>query len=163
MTVSVLPAPQLTVSPSVHQVVVQTTPAPQVLVTEDGVTVVALGIQGPPGAAGPSGAAAAPVNFAFGDASPAVVSSGQPAQVILQINVNITIPFNGAGAKLSIGTVTSTSLYVASSQLDLSVATEFEITVGKAIAANTDIVATIMPGAGATAGAGWILVERVSS
>lgn len=144
-------------------VVVNQVPPPTVTVSQSGVTVVSLGIQGPPGAAGPSGAAAAPVNFSFGDASPAVISSGQPAQIILQINVNVITPFNGVGASVSVGTVASPSLFVASSQLDLSTATEFEITVGLPLAANTNIIATITPGQGATAGAGWILIERVAS
>jgi hypothetical protein len=144
------------------QVIVTLTPPPTVIVDFTGVTVVSVGTQGPTGATGPSGSSAPPVNFSFGDASPMVISTGQPAQVILQITVNIVAAFNGAGATLSIGTSASPSLYVTAQQVDLATETEFEVTVGKSIAANTDIIATITPGTGATAGAGWILVDRVA-
>lgn len=143
------------------QVIVTLTPPPTVSVDSAGVTVVSVGTQGPVGATGPSGSSAPPVNFSFGDASPMVVSSGQPAQMILQITVNVVTAFNGLGASLSIGTLASPSLYVDSAQLDLAVESEFEINVGKSIAAATDIVATITPGAGATTGYGWILIDRV--
>lgn len=144
------------------QVVVTLTPPPTVIVRPDNITVVSVGTQGPVGATGPSGSSAPPVNFAFGDASPAVISTGQPAQVILQITVHITTAFNGLGATLTVGTVAAPSLYVDASQLDLALETEFEITVGKNIAASTDIVATITPGTGATTGAGWILLDRLA-
>lgn len=135
--------------------------SPTVVVDYSGITVVSVGTQGPVGATGPSGSSAPPVNFSYGDASPRVISSGQPAQMILQITVNVTTAFNGVGASLSIGTLALPSLYVDSAQLDLAVESEFEITVGKTIAAATNIVATITPGTGATAGSGWILVDRV--
>lgn len=144
------------------QVIVTLTPPPTVIVDFTGITVVSVGAQGPTGATGPSGSSAPPVNFAFGDASPMVISPGQPAQVILQITVHIATAFNGAGASLTVGTVASPSLYVESSQLDLAVETEFQINVGKNMTAATDIIATITPGTGATTGAGWILVDRLA-
>jgi hypothetical protein len=144
------------------QVVVTLTPPPTVIVGSNGITVVSVGTQGPTGATGPSGSTAPPVNFSFGDASPLVISTGQPAQVILQVTVNITEAFNGAGATLSVGTPANPSLYVTSRQVDLETEAEFEVTVGKSIFANTNIIATITPGTGATTGAGWVLIDRVA-
>ena len=136
---------------------------PKVIVGVNSVRIVSVGTQGPVGATGPSGSTAPPVNFSFGDASPAVISSGQPGQTILQISVNVLVPFDGAGASLSIGTLASPALFVESSQLDLTIVSEFEVNVGKSLPPNTDIVATINPGTGATSGSGWVLVDRVSS
>lgn len=144
------------------QVIVTLTPPPRVVVDSTGVTVVSIGTQGPVGATGPAGTSAPPVSFSFGDASPVVISTGQPSQVILEITVNVVTAFNGLGAALSVGTSAFPSLYVTSQQVDLATEAEFEVSVGKTVAANTDIIVTIDPGTEATVGAGWVLVSRVA-
>lgn len=124
------------------------------LVEETVIELIEVAEQGAPGAPGGFNS----INFAYGDATriilPAVVG-----KVVLAVNVNITTPFNGVGAQLSIGTLASPALLVASAQLDLSVATEFEINPNVRFGTATDIYLTITPGAGATQGAGWLVAE----
>lgn len=101
------------------------------------------------------------INFAYGDANRIIIPA-LTTKIVLAVNINITTPFNGAGASLSIGTLASPALLVAPTQLDLSVATEFEINPNVKFTTPTDIYLTITPGAGATQGVGWIVVEAAT-
>lgn len=127
------------------------------VVKEQTVQVVTVGFQGPAGGGGGVDTTPVPVNFAFGDASPRVILPGLAGKIVLAVNINIATPFNGAGASLSVGTLASPELLVAPTQLDLSVATEFEIDPNVSFPTATDIYLTLSPGAGATQGAGWLV------
>lgn len=127
-----------------------------VLVVEDiEVTVLEVAEQGP---AGPGGGALTTINFSFGDAA-RVIALSLMGRIVSAVNINVATPFNGVGASLSIGTLTAPNLLVAPTQLDLSVATEFEIKPNVKFQSPTDIYLTITPGAGATQGAGWLVLE----
>lgn len=117
--------------------------------------------KGDKGDAGDPSPGLATINFAYGDANRIIIPA-LTSKIVLAFNINITTPFNGAGASLSIGTLASPALLVAQAQLDLSVATEFEINPNVKFTTPTDIYLTINPGAGATQGAGWIVVEAAT-
>lgn len=117
--------------------------------------------QGPPGPQGLDGSAIAPINFAYGDANRIIIPASTN-KIVLVVNINITTPFNGVGASLSIGTLASPALLVAPTQLDLSVATEFEIAPNMKLITPTDVYLSITPGAGATQGAGWIVISTAT-
>lgn len=113
-----------------------------------------LGMRGLDGAVGGT---ISPINFAYGDASPRVIIPALVGKIILSVNINVATPFNGVGAVLSIGTLSNPSLLVSSTQLDLSMATEFEISPNYVFGISTDIYLTLSPGAGGTQGVGWLV------
>ena len=118
--------------------------------------------KGEKGDTGAAGQSIAPVNFAYGDSSPRIIIPALTSKIVLAVNINITTPFDGAGASLSIGTLANPALLVDPMQLDLSVATEFEINPNVKFTTPADIYLTITPGAGATQGTGWIVVEAAT-
>ena len=123
--------------------------------------VLEVGIQGPVGPPGASGSTSPPIAFAFGDASPRTLFTTTLASLVLGVSVNIVTPFNGAVPSLRIGTVASPELLVAAAQLDLAVATEFEVNPNLVLNAAQPIVLTLVPGAGSTQGSGWIVFEQI--
>ena len=137
----------------------------QIIVQElGGLQVVEVGISGPQGPPGPAGVSDLElIPFSYGDASPRIVLNLLSNQTVLQVNCNITEPFNGAGASFALGTFAQPDVLVAPAQIDLGIPTEFEINPNVLLTAPIDIVLTLVPGAGATQGAGWFVIERVSS
>lgn len=119
------------------------------------------GPPGPPGAAGASGIASPPTPFAFGDASPRTLFTTAAASLVLAVSVNITTPFNGAAPSIRIGTAAQPELLIAAVQSDLTVATEFEVNPNLVLGAAQEVLITLVPGAGATQGAGWIVIEQI--
>ncbi len=131
---------------------------------------VQIGTPVPPPVPGPApspgsnaGNSSQPIAFAFGDASPRAVLALLSNQTVLQVNLNITEPFNGAGPSFQLGTFAQPDLLVSSQQVDLALPTEFEINPNVRLIAPTDIVLTLNPGTSATQGAGWFVIERVTS
>jgi hypothetical protein len=116
-----------------------------------------------PGAGSNAGLDSAPLAFAFGDASPRNMLPVLANQTVLQVNINITTPFNGAGASFSLGTFAQPELLVSPQNVDLGIPTEFEVNPNVLLTAPTDIVLTLNAGAGATQGAGWLVIQRVGS
>jgi hypothetical protein len=117
--------------------------------------------QGPPGAIGPPGAALPPTNFAFGDASPALVQTLDAQKLVVRTRITITTPFDGAGATLSIGTLAQPELLIASSQVNPAQKTTFETTPEVALSAGTNLYLFIIAGVGATQGAGRTVLELI--
>lgn len=117
-----------------------------------------IAVQGPPG---PPGLASPPIAFSFGDASPRPLFTTTASSLVLSVRVNITTPFNGAGPTLRIGKAGQPELLLAAAQLDLSVATEFEINPNCILASGQRVLVALAPGIGATQGAGWIVIEQI--
>lgn len=131
---------------------------------------VQIGTPVPPPAPGPlpspgsnAGNSSQPINFSHGDASPRIALSLLTNQTVLQVNINVVEPFNGAGASFSLGTFAQPDLLVAPTQIDLGIPTEFDINPNVLLTAPTDIVLTVIAGIGATQGSGWLVIERVAS
>lgn len=98
------------------------------------------------------------INFSFGDASPSFIAIILATKLIYKAAVIITTPFNGVGAMLSLGdAVDNQSLIATSQNLPNSLAT-YETSPNISYPSNTTINLYITPGAGATSGAGTILI-----
>lgn len=119
------------------------------------------GDRGEPGANGASGSTSPPTPFAFGDASPRTLFTTVASSLVLAVSVNITTPFNGAAPSMRIGTAAQPELLLAAAQIDLTVATEFEVNPNLVLGAGQGVLITLVPGAGATQGAGWIVIEQI--
>lgn len=123
--------------------------------------VLEVGIQGPAGPPGAPGVASPPIAFAFGDASPRTLFTTTASSLVMGVSVNVTTPFNGAAPSLRIGTTAQPELLLAATQLDLTVATEFEVNPNLILSAAQAVVMTLVPGAGCTQGSGWIVFEQI--
>jgi len=117
------------------------------------------GLAGPAGPAGPTGVAGLKY-FAYGDASPAFIHLVTAPVIVLQVNLVISTPFNGAGASLKLGTAAQPQLLASPTQIDTSFVAEYETNPN--ITATSNILLTITPGAGCTQGAGWIVIETAT-
>lgn len=101
-------------------------------------------------------------DIAFGSASPVAMFTRPANAVIAKLQVIIDTPFDGAPS-LSVGVSGTTSKYLASTAVDLTMAagTIFEVSPGVAASGATeDLIATYAAG-GATVGAARILVSYV--
>jgi hypothetical protein len=124
------------------------------------VTVTTAGPQGPPGQ---NGDTIAPISFAFGDATPAVVHTTTVAGTFTTVRVIFDTGFNGTGATIALGTVASPQALLATNQNDPSAiaASEYEVTPDLHVSAGTAIRLSITPGSGASQGAGRILLTFI--
>ena len=131
------------------------------VVVQESVQVTTVGMQGSAGPTGLAGnLAAPPIAFAFGDASPRNVLTLTGAIRVLSVRVNVSLAFNGLAASFKLGTAAQPELLVASAQVDLGTATEFEVNPKAALAAGEPIVLTLAPGVGGNQGVGWIVIEQ---
>jgi hypothetical protein len=115
------------------------------------------GVQGIPGNTLPA------VNFAFGDATPTTIYTATANIVIKTITVIITTAFNGTGANISIGTLASPTLLMDIDESDVSLVAGFETSPNETILSGTVLKLFITPGAGASQGAGKILIEYATA
>lgn len=130
--------------------------------------VVAPFFKGDPGVAGPRGQPGPPGNgpnlrvpFAFGDASPRLVLTDASQLLIFSVRVHVSVPFDGVGSALSVGTQSDTDAFVPGTQVDLGVSSEFEFSPNVILGANEGLLFTLVSGAGATRGSGWIVIEKI--
>lgn len=113
------------------------------------------GDKGDPGDPGAPGGSAVQFEFSFGDATPAYIS--EIAGFVVAVSIVITIPFNGTGAALTIGTAGSPDLLMPSTGNDPTTSSRYEATPG--VEVNEAAFLTITPGSGATQGAGVVYLE----
>lgn len=130
-------------------------------VHEDGaVEVVEVGLQGPPGAPGLDAAGnPPPIPFAFGDASPAPVYTAASPALVVSAAVHLRTPFDGAGAALELGVSGQPGLLMPAAYNDPRVPGEYENSPDVTLSAGQQVLLTITPGAGATQGAGVIILR----
>lgn len=101
------------------------------------------------------------IDFAYGDASPAVIYTPSANALVVLARVDILTPFDGAGAQIKIGTAADDDLFLSAAQNDPGFAAEYEATPDEVIAAGTDIRITIAPGGGASAGTGRVVLDTI--
>ena len=99
------------------------------------------------------------IPFAFGDATPADIYIPHEAGVLTLARVQVTTPFDGVGAEIQIGTAADPDAFVGAADVDLAVPASWEVLPDATVAAGEPITLTLIPGAGATAGAGRILID----
>lgn len=137
--------------------------SPVVIVREDApLLVLAGGSQGPPGAAGEQGPPGADgngniqINFAFGDATP--VNLGAVTGLVVAVSLIVEDGFNGTGAALAVGTLSSPELLMQVAQNSPSEPARYEANPGERLAGES-IYLFITPGTGASQGAGTLYME----
>jgi hypothetical protein len=114
------------------------------------------GVAGVQGRHGAPGGTIAPIAFSYGDA-PGTVYQPPAAGTLAVVRIKITTPFNGAGAKVQIGTAGDEDAFMPADYSDPAQAEEFEYTPDVHVAAGTAVRMTIDP-AGSTAGAGLVFL-----
>lgn len=116
------------------------------------------GPQGPVGPTGPAGAASVEINFAFGDATPATVVTALANKLVYSVQLHIRVPFNGAGAALTVGDATQTDRLMKANENDVLTVGANTTAPAYMYTANTPILLSITPGAGASQGAGVLIL-----
>ena len=145
----------LSISVEIQNVSVSVTPRAPIIVSID------RGATGPQGPAGPSGSGPAPIAFSYGDASPRAIYTPASNITVYAVYIVIDTPFDGAGAALSV-TAGATTLMASSSNAPAN-GGDYEAAPAALITAGTNIVLTIVPGSGASQGAGRIIFETFPS
>lgn len=116
------------------------------------------GPQGPAGLPGPAGAASIEFNFAFGDATPATVVTALANKLIYSVQLHIRVPFNGVGAALTVGDAAQPDRLMKAAENDVLTAGTNTTAPAHAYAVNTPLLLNITPGAGASQGAGVLIL-----
>lgn len=99
------------------------------------------------------------IPFAYGDATPADIYVPHEAGVLTLVRVQITTPFDGIGAAITLGTAADPDAFVTADDIDPAMAASWEVLPDANVAAGEPITLTLIPGTGATAGAGRILID----
>lgn len=122
----------------------------------------ARGEQGEDGANGANGDGQYPtVSFAFGDASPSIVMTVNPASAaeVALVQVEIEEAFDGVGAQIAFGTVADPDCLMRVDQNDPAAEAVFETSPRVRLAGGEQLQLTITPGAGASQGRGKIILQ----
>ena len=101
------------------------------------------------------------VPFAFGDASPVPIFTAPADCTDILARLVIDTPFNGVGAQLKLGTSASPELLLAAAHNDPATAAGYEAAPDASLTTGEAIVLTIIPGTGATQGAGRIVFDTI--
>ena len=120
------------------------------------------GEQGPPGPtgpAGPPGSVAVEATFAFGDATPAAITTALAGKLVYGVELYIKTPFDGVGAQVVVGDAGQADRLMAANENDLLTVGGNHTTPAHAYVVDTPILLSITPGAGATQGAGVIVLR----
>lgn len=112
---------------------------------------------GPPGPRGAPGGSIPAIEFAFGDA-PRVVFTPDAAGLLTYARVKYTEVFNGANPQLFAGTLADPDAAMPAAFNDPRSLEEYEYTPDIRLATGESIILTIVPGAGASAGAGILIL-----
>lgn len=102
------------------------------------------------------------VPFAYGDASPTTIFTPSAACTAILTRVVIDTPFNGTGAALQVGTSAQPAVLMPASANDPTNALAYDFAADLPLAAAQAVQLTITPGAGATAGAGRIILDAIA-
>lgn len=115
-------------------------------------------VAGRRGPAGQSGSALPGVSFAYGDASPLLIHTFDEPFLLAALQLVIQQGFDGEGAQLVLRTQDGQVLMAADQSAPALVAT-FETTPATQMPAGSSIYLDIIPGVGATSGAGQVLLN----
>jgi hypothetical protein len=95
-------------------------------------------------------------SFAYGDATPATVAVAKAGKLIQKVRVTITEAFNGSSPSLKVGKSGAIEDLVSTSMIDPTETATYEITPNKKYLSDTNVLLSIAPGSGASAGAGVV-------
>ena len=99
------------------------------------------------------------MTFAFGDASPELITTVAANKSIISCSILITEAFNGTGATLQVGSIAVPDDIMASTDIAPSVLSTWSVNPNVKYGASTAIYLTINPGAGATTGRGLLVIN----
>ena len=119
--------------------------------------VVSVAEQGIPGAAG---LGAIRKDFGFGDSTPDLIVMANAGDVVYEVEIVIMTPFDGTGAALTIGDSAQNDRLMQSTQNDPATPATYGAIPDYKYSVVTPINLYISPGAGATQGAGFILIYK---
>ena len=114
--------------------------------------------KGPKGDKGEPGGSVPAIDFSFGDA-PTVVFTAPAAGNVVYARVIVETVFNGTDPQFQLGTVATPDLIVQADQVNLGAGYEYEVTMDEHVAAGTQLLITLTPGAGATQGTGVLILQ----
>lgn len=101
------------------------------------------------------------IPFAFNNISPRIVHTLPAAMIIISATLAVKTAFDGVGATLKVGTAQNPELLIAESDNLPSFAANFGVEMSESLDEGTQIIITTNPGAGASAGAGNLILEAV--
>ena len=105
-----------------------------------------------------SGSGAIEVPFAWGDASPRSVAVATGGKLVYGIGLHISTAFNGVGAQISVGDAGDANRLMAAEQNDPTTAGSYTSNPTHRYGVDTDVLLTINPGAGGSAGNGLLTI-----
>ncbi len=114
--------------------------------------ILSIGMQGPPGVSGTM----FPVNFAFGNATPALLTTIPAGKRVYSVELFVETAFDGAGASLSVGPLAAPQELMATTENNPAALAVYETSPDKLYIMDTAIYLHITPGAGASAGNGQV-------
>ena len=117
---------------------------------------------GPPGRDGDAIGQPPPIPFEWNNVSTRVVYTLGMDAFIVSVLVSIETAFDGNGASLKIGTVDAPELLAAQNQIDPTQIADFEINSSMFLPEGTSIVLTTIPGTGASAGNGFLVIKFIA-
>lgn len=126
---------------------------PEVELVEQGIIVMQTGEAG--------GIAPVLRTFTFGVPSPMLLHTVQGPTLLAGVELDIRTPFNGVGAQLSIGQPGQPDRFMLAGENDPAFAAQYEVFPNLELAPGEGIYLFITPGAGATAGAGVVILNLI--
>lgn len=131
------------------------------------ISTVKVGISGPKGDKGDKGDPGEalnpfiPVGFQFSNVTERVIYTFESAGKVVGLKIHVETPYNGANSSIAVGTGAEPELLAAFTDSDASQAAEFGISCYEEFAEGDEIIITNNPGAGASQGAGQVILEVV--
>lgn len=130
---------------------------PNIFVNQQRIRLSIAGV-GPQGPQGPPGTSASGIElpFAYGDATPAVIATVPANKAAYQATIEITTPFNGVGAQLSIGDSGDSQRLMPTTGNSPGEAGAYHAHPVHVYGGSTAVNLYITPGAGASSGSGIV-------
>lgn len=129
------------------------------IVDENVVEVIEVAEQDPEGIQGVPGAPAIVVNFQFGDVASQVIHTFTANGYFLRLRAEISVPFDGDGSGISVGTVSDNNLLLSADEIFTSQVMAMEKANSASFNTDDEIRLFITPGFGATQGSGRVILE----
>ena len=99
------------------------------------------------------------INFAYSDASPALLALATANKLVYKVQVHIKTPFDGIGASLQVGDAASFDRLMKSTENDPALIGSNETNPAHGYAVDTPLLLSINAGAGATQGSGLLTLH----
>lgn len=99
------------------------------------------------------------MNFAYGDATPATIATAIAGKLVYGVGLHIKTPFDGVGATLRVGDAGQLDRLMTTAENAPGQVGSSTTTPAHAYGADTQILLSITPGAGATTGSGVVILH----